>query len=347
MSKRQQNQITDNNYFNYLYNLRLFKRELAKVEKLDDIEILFPKIMGYIYSSSTILNSYKDQLDVFLKEYKTNKKFENLYNDEYEKIKDIAIKIAKSRNTELLYSNYNHITFKYGNQNRKINGTFDIPMIYLYPSIALSSSELVKEKDTSYFQASNNLSDMYRFFDFRYKKITIPQNIEFFIILNFSRMNIPSKYKQSYIEQNIIAYLLTGMHCVLDTLHKVFNDKISQEYFDKKGMHLFNDSFYDIKRSNKKEHKLVYKNNKFYLNGEVLNITDTLQETLERILWAGDKSTMALNYGDLNDSDKKVIKNHKCKINKGARKIINQDLLTFNHKTRNYTLDKNIRAFEE
>lgn len=335
------NYANDMNMFTYLYNLRLFNKELSDINTTIDLEIFLAKIMAYIYSNKTLLIMFQEELKVI-----STTNFENEYYDEYKKIQEINKEIAQKENNRIEYTDIKQVKSYvkyYVNNKLKADSFSDIPIIYAYFSIGLPSYNFLENKVIKTFEMSKDLKRMYFYYCKKYN-IKICKNIEFYIVWEFAKRQLSKNFQEQYLISNFISYLKTSINYVLNTLMQKCNNVIRDEYIVAKGLKVFSELEEQIasNRKLKKQHFLtIHSNENFYLDKQLFELSDTHKETLKKILDIDDGDIFV--YKNLPIEDKNLIKTHVSRINSLAKNLIYQNLLGFSKKEETYKCLPNVQ----
>lgn len=311
------------NYFEYMYNLKKFQNRIFELSTIEQFELLYLEVITYFDCHYELKIWFKEQLDIFLKTKEVAGDFESIYWAEYEKIKEITSNITKESNVSLKYYNKRFFYSSFNKENI-IRGIGDIPILYLYPSI--SCSKLTRDFKPKQFLISDSFINMYTIFDYRYHKINIPKNIEFYVVISLSYMHASKSYSKTCISKNICCYYATALNYVLAKMQETLKNKIINEYFDENSIRINNETQNQVVP----KYILTFRKDKnFYINGKLFNLSLTLNHQLETIL--------------IRELTPKIynMKNYVYRINQQAKKQIGQPILRHAENGR-YSLIDNI-----
>ena len=319
---KQTSDTQSNLYFEYIYNLRKFQNSLLKISTIEQIELLSSEVMAYFDCHYQLKVFFKEQLNNFLKTDEVAGDFDSIYRAEYKKIKEITQKIAEKNNITLEYNRERLVSCIYNKKNI-IKELSDIPIIYLFPSISLS--KLTKHLKPKNFLISDSVFNMYQTFDCRYNEIKIPLNIEFYIVISLAYMNFSRKYSNTCVSKNMCCYHATALNYVLTKMQEIIKNKITNEYFDEQGI-IINDK---IKNEVARKHILTYrKDEKFYIDGKLFNLTPALKYELKN------------SFIDGQNFKKRNTKTYMSRINKIAQEQIGQYIIKYSNGK--YSLEEGI-----
>ena len=280
------------NYFDWIYNLRQLRYDLSKIKNYEEARMYTSKVMAYICAEKDLYTIFNNKLEQVVKSIEEPKSFEVEYLKLEQKIKSVINNYTRSR--------------------------FDIPLIYLFPSITEDSN--INNKKC--FSISKNLHSMYTKFNRKLNYINIPENTEFYILVFFSYNQVFETIKDNYIETNIVAYLSTVMNFVITYLLNNIHNIIEKKYLSKYRLNL---KFADYE---KQKHYLSYKDGILYLDKEVLDINKNTKQF--QILNGIFEFEPDLYSQQKHAQDFSKYKNHKKSveiINKKAKKCIGKNIL--------------------